>query len=138
MSNKPLGRYEFQAGGRTYTMQFTINALCALEAELGSDDVLDVAAVMAERPSLARMRLMFWAGLTQHHKGLTKEDAGDIMDAIGLEAAGGLVTMAIAAAFGAGAKSGPFAGQAASAPAAGSASSANGSSSASTPASSGI
>lgn len=100
MSNKTLGQFDIVAGGKTYTLQFTINALCALEDELGGGSIADIGETMGNRPSLKMLRTLVWVGLQQHHKAVSKEEAGDIIDAVGIEAVSAAVMSAVTASFG--------------------------------------
>jgi hypothetical protein len=74
----------FVAAGKTYTMVFSINALCELESDF--DDVVgEVAAVLAGtgKKRITVMRKVFRAGLSDHHPEVTEKEAGAIMTAIG-------------------------------------------------------
>lgn len=100
MSNKETGLQTIEVAGTVYRLQFTINALCTLEAELGADNVTDIQAMIGEQPSITTLRTLFWCGLQEHHPGTTKETAGKVMGAIGLVKASELMTSALLAALG--------------------------------------
>ncbi|HRY04517.1 MAG TPA: hypothetical protein P5256_15410 [Beijerinckiaceae bacterium] len=116
MTNTQTGAVTVQAQGKQYTLKFSINALCALEAELGAGDAMDLQQIIGERPSITVLRTLMWAGLQEHHPGTSKDDAGRIMDLVGLVPSTEAVTTALVASMnavvGAGA-SAPFAAAAA-------------------------
>jgi hypothetical protein len=92
----PDGKVTFEAGGRTRTLQFTINRLCLLEDKLGKT-TLDVATELQFNPSMNTVRALFWAGLGESD--LTLTDAGDLAFSMGMAAATSVVREAFAAAF---------------------------------------
>jgi len=94
MANPHRGEVTLSAGDKTYTLVFTINAVCALEKllEKGVDEI------MMERGKVTNVRAMLWAALLRHHK-MEVDDAGDVMDEAGAEATGVAVTKAVALAF---------------------------------------
>jgi hypothetical protein len=100
MSNHQTGRVKVEALGTVYTLQFSINALCALEAELGTNEAMDIQALIGERPSVTVLRTLFWAALLEHQPGTRKEDAGAIMDALGLMQSAEIMTRALVMAMG--------------------------------------
>ena len=86
-----------------HTLVFSTNALCDLEGELsplGIDlDGLDEALKARGSRKLTVLRALIWAGLQERHEGLTRKDAGRIMDEVGHRAAGAAVTRALTEAF---------------------------------------
>jgi len=97
----PDGKVAFEAGGKGYTLQFTTNALCALEDKAGDSYrvALELAAG-ADNPLLVSkktLRFMFWAGVVGGS--LTLEQAGDLVDAIGHRRATEIAREAFDAAF---------------------------------------
>lgn len=100
MANPHRGEVAFDAGGITYTLSYSVNALCELESELG-DGVTQVAEMMSD-PDKMRMtsaRAVFCVGLHDHHPDVTREEAGTLMTEIGLVKAIGLIAEAFALAF---------------------------------------
>jgi hypothetical protein len=88
MANPNRGSVALQVGDRAYTLSYSINALCELE------DLLDqpVAAIVKaiQKPDELRMhsvRALLWAGLQDHHEGLTVKEAGMIISEAGVQAA---------------------------------------------------
>jgi len=100
MSNTQTGKIDVVADGKTWSLQFSINGLCVLEADLGASDLTDIMGRMGATPSLTMLRTMFWAGLAEHHQGITKEEAGRIMQAVGLQRATEVVSLALMSALG--------------------------------------
>jgi len=98
MPNKAKGEVGFEAGGKAYTLVYTINALCELEGILG--DGAAAAGLGTEGAlSVRRLRAFLWAGLQRHHKGISLDAAGDIIGTIGPTRAVLVVGEAMAAAF---------------------------------------
>lgn len=90
----------FAADGKTYTMVFSINALCELETDF-DDVVAEVAGVLSGsgKKRLTTLRKVFRAGLSDHHPEMTERQAGLLMTAIGPQAAFAKVAEAFALAF---------------------------------------
>lgn len=76
-ANKHRGEVELKAGDKTYVLRYTTNALVRLEDELGKP-----ATVLGD--SFREARALFWAGLLHAHPEITVEQAGEIMDEVGL------------------------------------------------------
>lgn len=100
MSNPHRGEVSFDADGTSYTLHFSTNALCELEAELDLG-LMQIAALLGkpDKLTMRHVRLLFWAGLRDRHEGVTLTDAGRIMDAIGPLEAIGIAARAFQAAF---------------------------------------
>jgi hypothetical protein len=74
------GGVTFDALGKPREFKFTTNAICRLEERAGKS-LQDVLADTAEGGRrMVAFRLLMWAGLGD----LTLDDAGDIMDDIGI------------------------------------------------------
>lgn len=100
MANPHTGERSFEVGGATYTLRFTVNALCELEDAVGSS-VSELGAALAD-PTRARVKLMralLWAGLRDRHPQLTIEDAGALLDDGGAQRIMPLVAEAFSLAF---------------------------------------
>ena len=65
-----------EAGGKSYRLSFTTNALCQLEDKV---DGVSLAS-MAVRRVNSFLRYMFWAALITHRPKTTLEEAGCIAD----------------------------------------------------------
>lgn len=100
MANKFRGDVSFESGGQTYTMRFSANALCELEdaLEMGVNAVASQLA-NPESMRLKMVRVVFWAGLRDHHPEITLHQAGEIITDVSLTAAMGLVSKAFELAF---------------------------------------
>lgn len=92
----PRTKVSFEADGKTWTLQFTTNALVELEEAAGKA-ITELLSV--EVPTLKTVRTMFWAGLIENHPELSQKDAGRVIDAAGgFEAVMEIVNRAITAA----------------------------------------
>lgn len=100
MANPLRGSVPLQVGERAYTLSFSVNALCELEAELGAP-----IAQIAERLnddkniSMATVRAVVWAGLQDHHYEVGLKDAGLIVTEAGIAPCMEAVGKAFALAF---------------------------------------
>lgn len=94
MANPLKGEVEFEAGGETYVLLLDFNALCELETEVPG--LMDGTA---EIKSPSAIRAVVHAGLAAHHPALSLRDAGNLINMIGLEAAGDLVSRSFAGSF---------------------------------------
>lgn len=104
MVDRANGEVRFEALGQSYRMVFSINGICALE-DAAERSFMEVLAEMdsgakSGKLRMSDIRLLFWAGLVEHHEGLTLVDAGRIVQNIGgLTAAQEMLEKAVAAAF---------------------------------------
>lgn len=79
----------------TYTLLLDFNALCLLEDPLPGITNGDV-----DLKSFKTIRLVFWAALQAHHPGLTEDEAGNVLWAIGVEKGADFLQQGFEAAFG--------------------------------------
>lgn len=73
--------------GKTYTLVLDVNALCVLENVMSTEKKEATYAqvlAMAERGQLVALRAVVWAALRQHHKEVTLEDVGKLIEEIGV------------------------------------------------------
>jgi hypothetical protein len=98
MANKQKGEVVFEADGKAYTLTYSINALCELESAFDGT-VTDIFAATSGKKRFTTLRTVFWAGLTDHHPGLSLVDAGKIMHALGLNKADAVAGEAFRLAF---------------------------------------
>lgn len=100
MANPVRGQVPFETGGKAYILSYSTNALCALEAEVDMG-ITQVAGLIAtpETMRLGMVRAVFWAGLLDHHAGMTVDDAGALMTELGMADAIALIGRAFALAF---------------------------------------
>jgi len=81
MANAERGEVAVKAGAKDITLVLDFNALCALE-DMASDAGLKVDF---DKPSLRLMRMIMLVAMKRHQPETTAEDAGDALDAIGLQ-----------------------------------------------------
>ncbi len=92
-----LGEVTFEADGRAWRLRFGVNALCRLEANV--EDPAEIERLVGDRdgeaPQLSTVRAAVWAGLFDHHPEITFDDAGALIDHVGLQAMGSKIGQAI-------------------------------------------
>ena len=100
MANRMKGEVSFKSGEREYILRYSANALCELEDALEMG-VNAVASQLADPESmrLKMVRVVFWAGLRDHHPDITLIQAGEIITDLSLTKAMGLVSSAFQLAF---------------------------------------
>lgn len=86
MANPHRGSVALQAGDQAYTLSFSVNAICELEAELDKPVAEIIAAIQDPRQlRLSTVRALVWAGLRDHHPDLTVQDAGTMITDAGIQ-----------------------------------------------------
>lgn len=81
--NVARGHVAFQAGGKDYTLALTTNAMVRYQHAAG-ETLLHALGKLQEDPSDAiRLRRLMWAALL-HYGSMTEDDAGDLMDEVGI------------------------------------------------------
>jgi hypothetical protein len=100
MGNPQRGHVTLTAGEASYTLAFSVNALCSLEEATGQS-VNEIGASMADqsRIKMTTIRLLLWGALLDHHEGVTIKQAGDIASEAGMQATGEAIGKAFALAF---------------------------------------
>jgi hypothetical protein len=99
MANLAKGEVGFQADGKAYTLVLDIDALCLVEERLNMS-ALRIMAIIMTQPQLRYIKLLLWAGLQAHHKGLTESQAGELIVEIGgVVGAADLINRGFAATF---------------------------------------
>ena len=93
MANPHRGEVGFTALGKNWTLKYGANALATLEKRF--DTKLSRLGEILADVSVGEMIIFMAAGLQKYHPGVTDEQAGDIMDDVGLQQAGGLIGEAI-------------------------------------------
>lgn len=84
MANPHKGEVAFEANGERYVLQFSIDAICALEAETGKGIIGLVAEFQdPDKMSVTLARQILWAGLREHHPELSVKEAGELIPAAG-------------------------------------------------------
>jgi hypothetical protein len=91
MSNPHKGEVALEAGDKTYTLRYSIDAICSMEAALGKGFPA-IAAEMSDinKMSVTVVRQVLHSGLQESHPDLTLKDAGELI----LSAGGALKVMA--------------------------------------------
>lgn len=89
-----------------YTLVYSFNAMCLLEDETGLKTG-EIIQQMQDGVGLKQLRTFIWAGLQEKHPDFSQEDAGDVIDEVGIEPAMASLQQAIEAAFSVEKKAGP-------------------------------
>lgn len=99
--NPVKGEVSFVADERTYTLKFSIDAICALEAETSKGIIaLTTDLQNPEKMTITVARQILWAGLREHHPDITLKEAGELIPlAGGLSAIMALTAQAMSSAF---------------------------------------
>lgn len=96
--NSKRGAVSFEAGGKSYHIAMTTNAMVAYQ-DAADETLLHGLGELQKDPSdMRRVRRMVWAGLS-HVPDMTEDKAGDIMDDLGIMEAVNLLSQAANAAF---------------------------------------
>jgi len=84
MANPHKGEYAFEAAGKNYTLLFSVDALCALEAATGKGiAILSMEMANPQRSSVTLLRQMVWAGLREKHPDIDIKAAGELIVSAG-------------------------------------------------------
>ena len=86
---------EFEAGGKAYRLHFSTNAISRFEDRFDKSFLSAVGDNSGAGAKISVIRALFWAGLGVE----TLDEAGDVMDELGLHASSRLIGKAVAAAF---------------------------------------
>ena len=95
MANPHRGETELHVDGQTYTLAFDINAICDAEDQSGKA----INEIMGDIARVSTLRMLLRSSLQKHHSGITVEQAGDIMGAVGIPATLTAITAALNLAF---------------------------------------
>ncbi len=92
----------FEAQGKARTLAYTMNAQVAFEEKTGVEfsaisDFFEQA--QKGKISASRLREIFWAGLLDGAPEITLREAGDLIDALGMEATFELIGQAVVRAY---------------------------------------
>ncbi len=100
MANPHKGEVSFEVAGVAYTLSFSTNALCELEAHLDLG-INEITALLGDvrKMRLRNVRAVFWAGLLDHHPGITVMKAGELAGHLKLPKVIELISNAFALAF---------------------------------------
>jgi hypothetical protein len=97
MGNAAKGQTSLNVDGVDFTLAFTANAMCELEEATGQSVPKFLAGLEDPKnpPGFTEIRLLLWAGLLDQH-GMTLKEAGQLIDAVGLDAMGDKMATAMA------------------------------------------
>lgn len=100
MANPHKGEVAFKDGGKEYKLSFSANALCELEdlMNLGVNEITTRLG-QADKLRIKTVRAVFWAGLTDHHEGITVKEAGEMLTRLTVAKAVELIAEAFTRAF---------------------------------------
>lgn len=99
-ANPARGQLGFEVGGRSYTLAFTTNAICAIEDTFALESIEELPEFLKGNHSVRVLRKLFRLALTDSDPDMDDQAAGPLIDAIGgLEPASKLLLMALQAAF---------------------------------------
>lgn len=93
-----IGTVEFEVGGKTHTMRMSTNAQVRYQRAAGETLLAGLAEIQDDPSDTERLRRLIWASMS-HVDGLTEDDAGDLMDEMGIEHAIQRLTEAVTAAY---------------------------------------
>ena len=80
-ANPHKGEVSFElVSGETFTLQFSVDAVCTVEAMLDKSSVEICNLVLRRR--VGALRAAFWAGLQAYHPKITLREAGDMIPQI--------------------------------------------------------
>jgi hypothetical protein len=96
--NSKRGGVTLTVDGVDYLFRITTNALIAYKDMMGQSFQEGLEAIQANQDDFRTARAVIWTALA-HDKAITVEDAGDVMDAVGLPAALAAFTEAVSLAF---------------------------------------
>lgn len=100
MANAAKGEVTIAAGGETYRLAFTTNAMCEVEGATGKSINTTLAEMSnPEKVGIRDLRLLLWASLIEHHPDITIRDAGRICDELGAQAVGDVIGRVVEIAF---------------------------------------
>lgn len=102
MANPHRGEVAFSTeDGATYTLKFSVDALCALEEAVGKGIVaISIELSDPEKLSMGLLRKVLWAGLRHHHPDVDVKAAGElIVGTGGIEGVIPVISEALEAAF---------------------------------------
>ena len=78
MANPNRGEVALVIDGATYTLLYSVNALCNLEDRMGKP-INEILATLGESTGLKSLRTLLHCGLSQRHPEVTELIAGDLL-----------------------------------------------------------
>lgn len=100
MANREKGEVSLAAGGETYTLRLSINALCELE-DVFDQPIGEIVTLLQADGGvrISHLREIVRAALSEHHPGLTAPEVGRIMSDAGIDRIGGVLGELFSATF---------------------------------------
>src|SRR5262245_53255773 len=98
MANPLKGEVSFEANGRRYIFVLGTYGLAALQRRSG----MSTAAFFNRQKTefgMDDILAIVWCGLQRHHKSITEEEASDVIDQLGQERIGEIISEGISLAF---------------------------------------
>lgn len=95
MANPARGEVAFTVADTEYTLKYSTNAICELEERL--DKGLNTIVANMER--LTTVRALMWAGLRAKHPDVSIQQAGELIDKMGMAQATEIIGQALTTAF---------------------------------------
>lgn len=92
------GKVEFEAGGVSRYMKMSTNAQVRYQRAAGETLLTGITALDKDPSDTDRLRRLIWASMS-HEDGFTEDNAGDIMDELGIELAMSKLGEAVRAAY---------------------------------------
>lgn len=91
---------QFEIGGNSYTLRFSVKAQAALQDHYGLKSLSDLVVLLNGKEILEPNDLaaIMWASLRRFHPSVTKDQAMDMIDDLGIEAANELINAVLVAA----------------------------------------
>lgn len=78
MTNPIKGQVAVVLGGLQLTLEFTIDAICALEGRL-DEPATAIMARLTRDNTMTFLRALLWAALRENHPGYTEKMAGELI-----------------------------------------------------------
>lgn len=90
---------QVEIGGKSYTLRFSVKAQAALQDYYGLKSLSELVALMNSKAILeiADLVAILWASLRRFHPSITKDQAMDMIDDLGIEAANEVINAVLVA-----------------------------------------
>ena len=100
MSQKANPDQQIEVGGKVYTLRFSVKAQAALQDHYGLKSLSELVVLLNGKEILGPddLAAIMWASLRRFHPSVTKEQAMDIVDDLGIEAANEAINSVLVAA----------------------------------------
>lgn len=97
MNQKANPDQQFEIGGKSYTLRFSVKAMAALQDHYQLGSVSEVLKHLSDMTNMSidDFATLMWAGLQRHHPGMTKDEAMNVMDDLGLVGSQAIIAAAM-------------------------------------------